>query len=329
MCAENSRNRQKISMLLTLKNILEIKDYHVRGIFPIFNSRFQKRDFKKKAKMFVTTTKGMLIREVNGVFLTAVGDDDTERIKSICRYAHDKYGHNKIGKSWKRIRAHCMGFRKQHLINWIAKCPICVQNTQSSAKKKKAKKEHASSLVSVTASFSMERLQMDCIDMSEYACYNEDFSYIVHIIDVYSRYHFAFPAQNKDTHEICESLSALFEREGWPHILQTELDVVYTSEEMANLFLANKVLQVYPNKECVPSMKIITRAQTVFKKKLMKSMKATEYPYSWLRVLDKVIAGWNDKFSLSLMNKPNKLFRTDPPDIEQYMQLPTHNGVPF
>ncbi|KAI5190244.1 hypothetical protein NEMIN01_0943 [Nematocida minor] len=321
------RKKQKISMLLTLKNIEEIKDYLGRGTFPIFKTRFQKRDFKKKAKMFVATSKGMLIREDNGVCLVAVGNDDIERINNVCRYAHDYFGHCKAAASWKKIRMHWMGFRKNHLLNWISKCSVCVLESQQAMRKTKVENKKNGEK-EVTAYFSMERLQMDCISMAEYAVHNEGFSYILHIVDVYSRYHFACPLQQKDSAEICRCLSALFEKEGWPHILQSDFDKAFVSDEISSLLAANRVLHIYPSRGTAQSLKIVRKSREVLKKKLLKVMKTKSHGYSWVSALKDTVIQWNSEFSASIMSKPNLLFRTAPPDIDQYMQPPAENAVP-
>ncbi|KAH9385492.1 uncharacterized protein NEMAJ01_0388 [Nematocida major] len=324
MGSETGSAKKKISMLLTTKNIQEIKDYHMRGTFPVFGTRFQKRDFKKKAKMFVTTSKGVLMREVNGGLLAAVGDDDKACIRNICMYAHDFHSHSKVGSSWKRIRAHWMGFKKQHLLDWVSKCAYCISKSQSP--EKKAEFKHKIPVIKpVSASFSMERLQIDCISMAEYAEHNDGFMYAMHVMDVYSRYHFAYPLRDKSAREIVACLGLLFEKVGWPYIVQTELEPMYFSSEMADLLVSNKVLHVYPNEECAPSMKIITKTRMAFKKKLTGLMDGQKTEGRWIEVLGEMIAAWNSEFLLSTMTRPSRLFRVGPPDLEQYMQPPEHS----
>ncbi|OAG30639.1 hypothetical protein NEIG_00151 [Nematocida sp. ERTm5] len=322
---EGNTRKQKISMLLTLKNIQELKDYLSRGLFPVFNTRFQKRDFKKKAKMFITTNKGMLMREVNGLFLMAVANNDLERIHSICRYAHDDSEHCKSEDSWKKIRSHWMGFRKQHIIDWVAKCRVCTAANQINENTilKDTKPQHRMAFTS----FSMERLQIDCINMSSHSLHNNGFSYIIHCMDLHTSYHFAFPLQKKDSHELCECLISLLGKEGWPHIIQTDFDSVFLSDELSVLFATNKVIHVYSNNDCSPSINIIKKTRSVFKKKLVSRMKLKKCLYNWTSVLSDVLSDWNSEFSSSVMNKPINIFRTHPPNIEKYMCPPPDDDL--
>ncbi|KAI5132898.1 hypothetical protein NEAUS05_0125 [Nematocida ausubeli] len=322
---EEPGRKQKISMLLTLKNIQELKDYHERGLFPVFNTRFQKRDFKKKAKMFITTNKGMLMREVNGVFLMAVANNDLERIHSICRYAHDKSNHCKTEDSWKKIRTHWMGFRKKHIADWISKCTTCQSESRAAVEAKPAKNV-VPQIRPVSTTFSMERLQVDCISMNEYAMHNDGFYYLVHCMDVHSLYHFAFPLQRKDPREFAQCLVALLWKEGWPHIIQTDADMMFFSDELSSLFAFNQVLHIYQTNEYSHSLSIIRRTRSALKKKLIKRMKAKECLYRWISVLSDVLSEWNNEFSLSIMGKPRNFFKTLPPDIDRYMHLPVDSA---
>lgn len=324
MCSRDKAARPKINMLLTQKNIQEIKDFVSAGICPTFKTRFQKRDFKKKAKMFLVTGKGILIREVSGFFLVAVGDDDTERIERVCRYAHDRFGHSRADSSWKRLRMHWMGFKKIHLINWISKCPVCMQGGRSASKKQKP--EEANQIFTCC---SMERLQIDCISMIKYAEFNEEYSYILHIMDVYSRYHFACPLKKKDTSEICSSLSEIFEKEGWPHILQSDGSAPFLGADLSNLLVSNKVLHVHPlpDKEEL-SLMIIKETKKELKNKIKELMKSRKCEYSWITVIKDAIFQWNNEFLTSIMAKPNALFRKDPPNIDLYMQSFSNSTLP-
>ncbi|KAF9760548.1 Gag-pol polyprotein [Nosema granulosis] len=69
----------------------------------------------------------------------------------------------------------------------------------------------------------MERLMIDLIDMKRYKEENVGFSVILTIIDVYSKFSWAFPLKTKTGKEVAETLESFFYRfTGPPTILQSD-----------------------------------------------------------------------------------------------------------
>ncbi|EIJ94849.1 uncharacterized protein NEPG_00373 [Nematocida parisii ERTm1] len=93
------------------------------------------------------------------------------------------------------------------------------------------------------------------------------------------------------------------------------------------LFATNKVIHVYSNNDCSPSINIIKKTRSVFKKKLVSRMKLKNCLYNWTSVLSDVLSEWNSEFSSSVMNKPINIFRTHPPNIEKYMYPPSDDDL--
>lgn len=80
----------------------------------------------------------------------------------------------------------------------------CLRCAQSQPLKTKDKQVH------ITAQAPMERLMIDLIDMSCYKEVANGYAWILSVIDVYSKFSWAFPLQRKTGKEVAENLENLF-----------------------------------------------------------------------------------------------------------------------
>lgn len=54
----------------------------------------------------------------------------------------------------------------------------------------------------IIASKNWERIQIGLVDVRKYASLNNGFSWILHVVDIYSRYSFIFPMRSKSADEV-------------------------------------------------------------------------------------------------------------------------------
>lgn len=82
-------------------------------------------------------------------------------------------------------------------------------------------------------------VQMDCIDMRNYADQNEGFGWILNILDSYSKYLYSFPMKNKSAISVNNCLKQVICNEGSPILIQTDNGKEFVNELMRS-FLNEK-----------------------------------------------------------------------------------------
>ena len=96
-------------------------------------------------------------------------------------------------KLWQSFSSQFCGIPRTVVEDFVRKCPNCNVNNPL--------KEH-DIVRNITASQNWERIQIDLVDLRHYVQSNDGLSWILHIIDVYSRFSFAFALKNKSAVEV-------------------------------------------------------------------------------------------------------------------------------
>ena len=59
----------------------------------------------------------------------------------------------------------------------------------------------------ITASFPLQRIQFDLVDLTRYQVENEQYCWLLNIIDVFSKYAYSIPMKNKNGDTVKKELS--------------------------------------------------------------------------------------------------------------------------
>lgn len=65
-------------------------------------------------------------------------------------------------------------------------------------------------------------IEMDLIDLHAYAQHNHGYCWLLTVVDVFSKFAFAYPLTTKSPDNVVDALADLFDREGTPGILQSD-----------------------------------------------------------------------------------------------------------
>ena len=81
----------------------------------------------------------------------------------------------------------------------------------------------------------MEQIQVDLIEVGDWAYFNDKTEYLMTIKDMFSKFAWVIPLKNKSCAVVAERLQNLFLVEGFPEILQTDNGGEFIGEEMVQL----------------------------------------------------------------------------------------------
>jgi hypothetical protein len=150
-----------------------------------------------------------------------------------------------------------------------------------------------------------ERYQIDLIDMSKYKYWNNGFSWIMTIIDMFSKYTWAIPLKNKSADTVVEAMRLFLQNNITPHIIQSDNGSEWISNHFKNLMNEYDIKQIFSQPYKPQSQGSIERFNGTLKRKLFKFM--TLYRTKiWVDSLDEFIKNYNTSIHSTINLKPIK-----------------------
>lgn len=145
--------------------------------------------------------------------------------------------------------------------------------------------------------------QADLVDVQKLAKFNKGNKYLLTCIDLFSKYAWVVPLQDKSGKSIINAFSEIF-KERIPKKIQTDKGKEFLNQNF-KIFLKSKNVSLY---QINTEMKacIVERFNRTLKEKMWRyftSSKKSEY----LKVLDKIVKSYNNSYHRSIKMKPSNV----------------------
>ena len=125
----------------------------------------------------------------------------------------------------------------------------------------------------------MQRIQFDLVDLTRYQVENEQYCWLLNIIDVFSKYAYSVPMKNKNGDTVKKKLEKYCSLFGFPKIVQSDNGMEFSNKIISNFWKTNFVLekhskprhlqangQIEPNNHEVNVKKFVFRRQYTVEK---------------------------------------------------------------
>ncbi|EFO83128.1 hypothetical protein CRE_12913 [Caenorhabditis remanei] len=185
----------------------------------------------------------------------------------------------------------------------------------------KLKYEHVESVLEDVESFTLHRpnrkrfprlktvgvgvytdLQADLVDMSKYKTQNDSITFLLTVIDIYTRILFVKPLKSKGGAGVAAAFAEIFDEMGnTPHIVFTDDGKEFYNTHVQNLFKKHEILLVSPKNDT--KCGVVERANRTLKTRLAKYM-THAYKHRYIDVLQKVVLGINNSVNRGIGKKP-------------------------
>ncbi|EFP11727.1 hypothetical protein CRE_05296 [Caenorhabditis remanei] len=162
--------------------------------------------------------------------------------------------------------------------------------------------------------------QADLVDMSKYKKTNNNTTFLLTVIDIYSRRLYVRPLKNKGGVEVSKALSEIFKEIGTsPMSVYTDEGKEFYNTNVKTLFKETGVSLISTKSEL--KCAVIERANRTLKTRLAKYM-TQKYGYKYIDVLQKIVKGINNTLNRGIGKKPVDVKRGDfmvplPEDVEK------------
>lgn len=147
-----------------------------------------------------------------------------------------------------------------------------------------------------------DQWQADLVDMISFAKHNDDYQYILTVIDCLSKYLWALPLKTKSPKDVKQAFAVIFKTSGRiPKKLQTDAGKEFYGSEMQKFLKSHDVQHFSSFSEKKAS--IVERVNRTLKERMWKYFTAKN-TYKWIDVLDQLVQGYNSSFHRTIQMKP-------------------------
>jgi Integrase core domain len=227
-----------------------------------------------------------------------IANDDYVRQQEIFKSLHlpDHTGMKAMYENSKKLYA---GFKREKLNLFVSSCIIC---------KRHVPLPRIAPIMPIVADYPWQLVQMDCIDMRNYADVNDDFGWILNILDSYSKFLFSFPLKQKTAENVKAALEQVIFLEGAPRIVQTD-----NGREFVNvclrIFLKDKNIQHVRGRPRHPKNQgQVERVNQTLTRKLAKAL-SIQTVKRWINVHREVVFKYNTTWHRANNTTPMQVFR--------------------
>ena len=142
--------------------------------------------------------------------------------------------------------------------------------------------------------------QADLCDMRSLAKHNDNYYYILTIIDVFTRYAYAFKIKNKTGEHITEAFKFVF-RKDIPKLLQTDKGTEFINKQTQELFKKHNIH--WFTTENLTKAQMVERFNRTLKGRMYKYFTANDTK-RWIDVLQELVYNYNTSYHRTIKMTP-------------------------
>lgn len=149
--------------------------------------------------------------------------------------------------------------------------------------------------------------QADLADLILYAKENDNYKYILVVINCFSKFLWAIPLKNKTSKEVCQAMERVF-KEQTPINLQTDAGTEFKSKDFSRLTQKYKInhYQVYSEKKASIAERVIRTLKNMIWKEF-----SYQGHYNWTKNLQNIVRTYNNRKHRTIGMKPAEVTKKD------------------
>jgi Integrase core domain len=294
----NQRTMPKITLLNGLTEKHQIMSYLGDFQYPIEFLKEDKRSFRRKVDKFQLVSGQLYYKHKGKVLKYIQLPEESEIAENEIRNLHFP-GHLGMTQLWLAIREQFYGITQEMVHNFVRNCEDCVRNEPL---------KRVDKMQFITAKAPMERLIIDLIDMRKFSAINDEYTWILAIIDSFSKFAFTEKIKAKSAIQVLNCLKKLFLREGYPDILHSDNGKEFKNGLLAEFARKNGFILVRGRARYPQSQGQAERFNQTLCRRLSKHLFSIQEK-RWVDIIDEIVFQYNDSIHCSTNQKPFVLFR--------------------
>lgn len=296
-------------LMKTLNNIFYDDEIIIEFRNYLSNKRmYQNEDFENKFKKapfnkFKLQNDEIIYKPLN---LVVIETDEQKQDVLIQLFNEDT---NIIGKGvvafYKYVISKYINITRQDVNNFLATRGL-YQMTQSITKRINKP---------IISKYPNQLWGIDLIDMNEYIDKNEDWRYIMTVVDIFSRKVFLNKMKLKDAETTRDALEEIINNAGVsPKYLMSDNGKEWLGEFKAYC-KENEIKQIFTRSYSPEANGVVERMNKEIRK-IIRAFFLRNHNYIWFDILDKVADNKNETFNETVKNSPNQIWTADKEEPE-------------
>ena len=159
-----------------------------------------------------------------------------------------------------------------------------------------------------------EQWQADLADVSLISRQNSDYHFILTVIDIFSRYAWAFPLKTKRGQEVAAAFKVIFKEGRIPKRIQTDQGKEFENRHVRELF-AKHGIELFSVKSAYKAA-LVERFNRTLKHKLWRYM-TSSHQQNWSKVLQDAVDSYNHSKHRIIKRRPAEVTQEDVADMRE------------
>ena len=289
--------REKEGIIYFLKNNNHIENYDKK----------ERDNIRKKSRHFLLFNNELHINENNALKKYLFSFDEEGKYEILQMFHNsDHIGGKNL---YLRIKEKFIGISRDECLNFVRNCVRCQRAQQIDTR--------PIQITPIIPNYPRERLIIDAIDMRPYRNQNNNLAYIFTFIDSFTKFGWAYEAQDKSGQTFSSILNFHIQKEGKWRKIHTDNGREFVNENV-NIILRKYNIDILHGRPYHPqSQGQVERFNGTIKDRLRKT---TVHFNRWIEHLQDIIYNYNNTPHRSTGVKPFILFRTHDPSADLYLQ---------
>jgi transposase InsO family protein len=197
-------------------------------------------------------------------------------------------------KFWRLVQQKYAGISRETCREIVKSCIVCANAVP-------LKRKEANTVIKVIRPW--ERIQVDFVDLRFCSDVNDGYSWLLTLIDCYTKFAFAFPTRDKSAESVSTILTDFFLREGPPEILHTDNGKEFKNSKVDAICTRFSIRRAYGRPRHPQSQGQIERFNQTIIRKVSKIIADKEQKH-WLGAINKTVYSYNIEWNRSINMSP-------------------------
>jgi len=283
--------------LLTEEDKEEVFNYLKDQKYPIDFTKDQKRQVRRKCENLVLENSIIKFVKSSNVKLLVIFAFEKEKIKRILDEEHQA-SHFGIVKMTSIINQKYYGVPKEAIVEYVNSCKSCFNFVP-------LRTIQDMNFVQITQK--CDRYVIDCVDLRRYADQNEGYSWILNIVDSFSKFLWSYKLKNKSASEVAEALEHCFVMYGPPKMIQADNGKEFRNNTLVALCTSMNIQVIHGRPRNPKAQGMVERVNQTIKRWLAKKLYENN-SLKWIDYLLKIVQAYNTSLHQATRKTPFSLF---------------------
>lgn len=287
----------KVIRISTAEDKKAVFDYLQYRTYPDNFSDLQKRGLRRKCKNLILENNTIKFVRSNNQKILVVCAFERESINDILAAEHED-SHYGIVKMVSMINQKYYGIPKQFIIDYVNSCEACRNFTP-------LRTVSDLNLVPITQKY--DRYVIDCVDLRRYAEHNDGFSWILNVVDSFTKFVWSYKLKAKSAEHVTNALQSCFYNFGVPLSIQADNGKEFCNQTLKNLCRSMNIQIIHGRPRNPKAQGMVERVNQTIKRWLARFL-FTNNCLTWIGYLEKIVYKYNISIHQATRKSPFQLF---------------------